>query len=220
MDTYHLPVETRQTGKKAAKAVRTAGRVPCVLYGAHTAPVHFSAEVLALRPLVHTTETYRVAFSLDGDDHEAIVKEITFHPVTDTPIHVDFQALTRGEAITITVPVHVEGNAAGVLEGGQLSQPLHEIEIRSLPRDIPGHLSVDVTALGIGDSLTVGDLQVPAGVKVLTDPELALVSVVGLKADEGLEAADAATAEAAEAQQADAAEAEDDADEAADADEA
>lgn len=178
MDTYNLPVAPRETGKKAAKAVRNAGLVPCVLYGAHTEPVHFAVETLALRPLVHSTETYRVAFSLAGADHEAIVKEIAFHPVTDHPIHVDFQALTRGEALTMTVPVHVEGTAAGVLAGGQLSQPVHEIEIRSLPKDIPGQVSIDVSALQMGDSLSVSDLQLPEGVEVLTDPALTLVSVV------------------------------------------
>jgi large subunit ribosomal protein L25 len=195
MDTYRLPVQPRETGKKATKAVRNAGLVPCVLYGTHTEPVHFSVETLALRPLIHTTETYRVAISLDGDSHEAIVKEITFHPVTDTPIHVDFQALTRGEALTMTVPVHIEGTAAGVLAGGQISQPLHEIEIRSLPKDIPGHVSLDVTALEMGDSLTVSDLSLPDGVEVLTDGDLTVVSVVAPR----VTAEDTADDEAAEA---------------------
>ena len=178
MQSYSLPVEPRDVGKKAAKAVRTAGRVPCVLYGAHTEPVHFQTEVLALRPLIHTTETYRVALAVDGQEHEAIVKEVVFHPVTDRPLHVDFQALTRGEALTMTIPVHLEGTAPGVLAGGQLSQPIHEIEIRSLPKDIPGHISVDISGLDVGDSLHVSDLSLPEGVEVLTDAERTLVSIV------------------------------------------
>lgn len=198
MDTYTLPVQPRETGKRAAKATRAADRVPCVLYGAHTAPVHFSVETLALRPLIHTTETYRVAFSLDGADHEAIVKEITFHPVTDKPIHVDFQALTRGEALTVTVPVHLEGNAVGVLAGGSLSHAIHEVEVRAMPRHIPGHLSVDISGLDIGDSVSVGDLALPEGVEMLTDADLAVVSIQGQKADAVLDAEEAAAEEAAD----------------------
>lgn len=199
MDTYNLPVEPRETGKKAAKAVRNADRVPCVLYGAHTEPVHFSVETLALRPLIHSTETYRVAFSLDGADHEAIVKEIAFHPVTDKPIHVDFQALTRGEALTMTVPVHLEGNPAGVLAGGQISQPLHEVEIRAMPRHIPGQLSLDVSALEMGDSRTVADLDLPEGIELLTDPALTIVSVVAPRVTAEDVADEEATALAGEA---------------------
>ena len=178
MDSYTLPVQPRETGKKAAKAVRNAGLVPCVLYGAHTAPVHFSTETLALRPLIHTNENYRVAISMDGEDHEAIVKEIVFHPVTDRPIHVDFQALTRGEALTMTIPVHVHGSSPGVVAGGQLSQPVHEIEIRSLPKNIPGQISIDISGLDVGDSITLGDLEIPEGVEVLGDSDLTVVSVV------------------------------------------
>ena len=181
MDTLTLPVEPRETGKKAAKATRNAGKVPCVLYGPHTEPVHFATEILALRPLIHTTQSYLIALSVDGEDHEAIVKDIAFHPVTDRPIHVDFQALTRGEMFTITVPLHVEGASPGVLAGGQLAQPLHEIEVRCLPMDIPGSISVDISGLEVGDSLHVSDLSVGDTVEVLTDAERTVVTVVAPK---------------------------------------
>lgn len=199
MDTYRLPVQPRETGKKATKAVRNAGLVPCVLYGTHTEPVHFSVETLALRPLIHTTETYRVAISLDGADHEAIVKEISFHPVTDHPIHVDFQALTRGEKLDVAVQVQLEGTAPGVLNGGSVSHAIHEVLVRAMPRHIPGHLSVDISGLDIGDALTVADLALPEGVEMLTDGDLTIVSVQGQKADAVLDAEEAAAAEADEA---------------------
>ena len=197
MDTYNLPVQPRETGKRAAKATRAADRVPCVLYGVHTTPVHFSVETLALRPLIHTSETYRVAFSLDGADHEAIVKQITFHPVTDKPIHVDFQALTRGETLDVTVQVQLEGTAPGVLAGGSVSHAIHEVLVRAMPRNIPGHLSVDISALEIGDSVTVADLALSEGVEMLTDGDLTIVSVQGQKADAVLDAEEAAAADEA-----------------------
>ena len=100
---------TRETGKKAAKATRKAGLVPCVLYGPHTEPVHFAVPTLSLRPLIHTTEQHRVTVNVGGDSLDAILKEVIFHPVTERPWHVDFQALTAGEMFTTTIPVELVG---------------------------------------------------------------------------------------------------------------
>ncbi len=177
MQTLTLHAQPRETGKKAAKAVRRDGLVPCVLYGHRTAPVHFAVEALDLRPLIHTTETYRVAVSVDGEAYEAILKTVDYHPVTDLPIHVDFQALTAGEAITMTVPIHVEGTAPGVKAGGVLSQPLHEIEIRCLPKDIPGHVTIDISTMEMGDALHVSDLDLGDAVEILTDEARTIVTI-------------------------------------------
>ena len=177
MQTITLNVQPRELGKKAVKAVRRDGNVPCVLYGSHTKPVHFSVPVLDLRPLIHTSETYLIAFAVDGEEHECIVKTVDFHPVSDVPMHLDFQALTRGEAITVTVPIRLEGMAAGVKDGGNLSQPLFELEIRCLPKDIPGHISVDVSELNIGDSLHVSDIGLSEEIELLTDLDRTLVNV-------------------------------------------
>ena len=177
MQTLTLNVQPRELGKKAVKAVRREGRVPCVLYGSHTEPVHFSVPVLDLRPLIHTSETYIVVVELDGEEYECIVKTVDFHPVSDMPVHLDFQALTRGEAITVTIPIRLEGMAAGVKDGGNLSQPLYELEIRCMPKDIPGHISVDVSDLNIGDSLHVSDIELGEAIELLTDPARTLVNV-------------------------------------------
>ena len=177
MQTLTLNVQPRELGKKAVKAVRREGRVPCVLYGTHTEPVHFSVPVLDLRPLIHTSETSVVVVELDGEEYECIVKTVDFHPVSDMPVHLDFQALTRVEAITVTIPIRLEGMAAGVKDGGNLSQPLYELEIRCMPKDIPGHISVDVSDLNIGDSLHVSDIELGEAIELLTDPARTLVNV-------------------------------------------
>ena len=177
MDTITLPVEPRDTGKKAVKAVRNAGLVPCVLYGPSTEPQHFSVPTLSLRPLIFTTENYLVSVTIGGEEHEAILKDVDFHPVTDQPLHADFLALTRGEALTMTVPVQLSGTAAGVKAGGSVSQPINEIEIRCLPKDIPGHIDVDITALEVGESIHVEDLAMGEGIEILTDPARTLVSI-------------------------------------------
>ncbi|NNF57991.1 MAG: 50S ribosomal protein L25 [Rhodothermaceae bacterium] len=179
MDTLTLNVQPRETGKKAVKATRNAGLVPGVLYGAHQEPVHFSTEVLDLRPLIHTSATHRIELVVDGasEPYDCIVKTVDFHPVTDAPIHIDFQALTEGEKLTMTVPIHLDGIAVGVKDGGVLGQPLNELELRCLPKDIPGSISVDISAMEIGDSIHVEDLSLPGEIEVLTDPARTLVTV-------------------------------------------
>lgn len=202
MDTINLTATPRPTGKKAVKAVRREDRVPCVLYGPHQEPVHFAVERLALRPVIHTAETRRIVVRLDGAEFEAIVKDVVFHPVTDTPLHVDFQALTKGEKLTITIPVHVEGVSPGVRAGGSLSQPLYEIEIRCVPADIPGHVTVDISKMEIGDSVHVSDLQLSDAIEVLTDAEQTVVTISAprLEVEPGeAEAAVGGDAEAGEA---------------------
>ena len=114
MDAIKLDVKPRETGKRAAKAIRRAEEVPCVLYGHHTDPVHFRVPALDLRPLIYTAETHRVELALDGEAYDCIVKQIDFHPVTDMPIHADFLALTEGETIDLTIPVVTVGTATTV----------------------------------------------------------------------------------------------------------
>ncbi len=176
MDAITLDVQPRELGKAAARAVRRAEEVPCVLYGPHQEPVHFRVPVLAMRPLIFTTETHRVAFSLGGEEFDCILKDVTYHPVTDVPVHADFYALTAGEAITVTVPVVLVGVAPGVKAGGMLSQPLNEVEVRCLPADIPGHLEIDISGLDIGDSLHVSDLAVE-NAEIETDPARTVVTI-------------------------------------------
>ena len=182
MQSIILPTQPRETGKKASKAARREGLVPCVLDGRTTAPVHFSVETLALRPLIFTTETRTVDMTVDGEDYSAIVKDITFHPVSEQPTHVDFLALTAGEALTMTVPIQLEGDAPGVKAGGLLSQPLFELEIRSLPKNIPGHVSIDVSHLELGESLHVENILLGDEIEVLTDPHRTVVTIVAPRA--------------------------------------
>ena len=182
MQSITLPTQPRETGKAAAKATRRAGLVPCVLYGRTTDPVHFAVETLDLRPLIFTTETRTVDVTVEGEDYNAIVKDITFHPVSEQPMHVDFLALTAGEALTMTVPIQLEGDAPGVKAGGLLSQPLFELTIRSLPKNIPGHVSIDTSMLELGESLHVEDIVLGDEIDVLTDAHRTVVTIVAPRA--------------------------------------
>ena len=189
MDTITLQAEARTPGKTTSKQIRREERVPCVLYGPHTEPVHFSLGVLEMRPLIYTHEQHRVTVNLDGEAYDCLLKHVDFHPTKDVPTHADFIALTAGEAITVTVPITLQGTAPGVKAGGTISNPLHELEIRCLPKDIPGHIDVDVTKLEIGDSIHVSDLDL-GDLEVLTEGSRTIVSVAAprVEAAEGEEA--------------------------------
>lgn len=183
MESILLHVESRDLGKRATKAVRNSDSVPCVLYGPELEPVHFQVTELSLHPLIFTHETHIVEVSLDGNSWSCILRDIDFHPVTDRPIHVDFQLLTEGQAIRVTIPVQLVGTPPGQLEGGVTQQGVTEIEIECLPKDIPSHLELDISALNIGDTLHVSDLEVE-NATILTSLDSTVVSVSGAAPEE------------------------------------
>jgi large subunit ribosomal protein L25 len=210
MDAISLQVEPRTPGKSASRAIRREEKVPCVLYGPHAEPTHFSVPVLDLRPLIYTSETHTVSIALDGETYDAILKEVIFHPVTDVPQHADFYALTAGETITMTVPVVLVGDAKGVKAGGSLLQQINELDIECLPKDIPSQVEINVADMEMGDSVHVSELSIE-NVTILTDADRTVVSVVAPRAvvEEEAEADETALDELAQDGAEDAAEAAD-----------
>lgn len=185
MQAIKLNVEPRDLGKTAAKAVRNAGNVPCVLYGSDMDPIHFQVSEVSLRPLIYTHEMHTVDIVLDGDEWSCILRDIDFHPVTDRPLHVDFQLLREGQEIRMTVPIQLVGTPVGQLEGGVTQQIISEVEISCLPHDIPGHVELDVSELNIGDTLHVSDIAIE-NVTILTPLNQTIVTVAGAMPEEEL----------------------------------
>lgn len=177
MEAITIEAQDREVGKKAARSVRRAGNVPCVLYGHHTEPVAFQVPELELKPLIYTSETHVVNIQIDGKKYNCIMKTADFHPVTDRTIHADFQVLEKGEKITLTIPVQFHGTPVGQKEGGDTQFIVHELEARCLPSSIPSHVDVDVTNLAIGDSIHIEDLEME-GVEWLGRPSQTVVTVV------------------------------------------
>jgi large subunit ribosomal protein L25 len=139
----------------------------------------------------------------DGREELAVAKEYAIHPVNDSIVHVDFMGVTRGEKFTVTVPVNVVGEAAGVKMGGSLEQLVHELEISVLPMNLPESITVDVSSLEIGDSIQVKDLDTSL-YDFSGDEDLTIVQVVAARsveeegAEEGEEGMVAEESEAAE----------------------
>ncbi|AWH73912.1 50S ribosomal protein L25 [Dokdonia sp. Dokd-P16] len=144
-------------GKKATKALRNAGLVPCVVYGGDT-PLHFSAPELAFKELVYTPDAHTVEIELDGVTVKAILQDIQFHPVTDRILHIDFYQIFEGKEVTMNIPVHFTGNSRGVMNGGVLRKTNRVLRVKALPKDLPDYLVADITNLKIGNKLYIGAL--------------------------------------------------------------
>lgn len=150
--------QRESVGKKATKALRNAGQVPCVVYGGDK-PVHFSAKELAFSNLVYTPNAHTVVITLDnGDTLNAVLQDIQFHPVTDKILHVDFYQLFEDKEISLNIPVNLVGNSRGVKNGGVLRRPYRKLRVKALPANLPDFIEVDITPLKIGDKITVGEL--------------------------------------------------------------
>lgn len=178
MEILTIQAKRREPGKKTARAARRAGEVPCILYGPSIDNVSFQVPEITLKPLIFTSETHRVEVKVDRKKWTCILKHIDFHPLSDTPIHADFQVLVKGSKITMMVPVQYHGVPVGQIEDGGDTQVIaHELEVTCLPDNIPSHIDVDVTSLRIGDSIHIGNLSVE-GVEFTGSADRTIVTVV------------------------------------------
>jgi len=140
-------------GKKATKALRNAGEVPCVLYGGDEV-THFSAPSIAFKDLVYTPDVHTVDLVMnDGKKVNAVLQDIQFHPVTDEILHMDFYKFEDDQEITMEIPIHAEGIPKGVKNGGVLRFNLRRLSVRGLAANLPDYIVADVTPLKIGQKL-------------------------------------------------------------------
>jgi len=143
-------------GKKATKALRNAGQVPCVLYGGNAKPMHFVTEEISFNDLVYTPDVHTVEIKFgDGEKFDAILQDIQFHPVTDAILHVDFYEISDKKPITMEIPIHSEGVPKGVKNGGVLRYNLRRLKVRGLAQELPDYITAKVTKLKIGQKLYV-----------------------------------------------------------------
>ena len=151
--------QRESVGKSSTKALRNAGKVPCVVYGGEK-PVHFSADEISFSKLVYTPDAHTVIISLDGKEQiSAIIQDIQFHPVSERILHIDFFQLFENKEINMTIPVKFSGNAPGVrLEGGLLFKNKRKLYVKALPKNLPDFISVDISNLHLNDKITIQDL--------------------------------------------------------------
>ena len=171
-----------ETGKKASKLIRKEGLIPCNLYGEKRGDnnlpeaMAFVAPFTELRKAVYTPHVYVVNLNIDGKEHKAIIKELQFHPVKDTLLHIDFYEINEQKPITIGIPVKLNGLAQGVRDGGRLSLIVRKVNVTAKYQDIPETLDIDVTDLTIGKSIKVGDLNFE-GLEMATSKEVVVCTI-------------------------------------------
>ncbi len=169
--------------RTGVKKLRQAGRVPAVIYGRQNPALNLEIGVKEMENLIHHSgsENILVDLSIEGTasiKRLALVQEIQHHPLTGKLVHVDLHEVVETEKVTVTVPVETVGEAAGVKTGGGvLEHVLFRLKVRALPKDLPEFLEVDVTSLEIGKSIHIGDIKPPAGVEILGDKKVVVISV-------------------------------------------
>ncbi len=193
----------RETGKKGAKGCRKMGLLPGVLYGKDNQSVSLSVNPKDLSRVLHTHAGANaiIRLTVAGSESEpmtVVVKDLQIDPMKETMQHVDFCSISLDETIRTTVPFQLVGESPGVKQGGILEHSLWELEIETLPLNIPDYIDVDISGLQMGDSLSVADLILPDGVTVLTDWDAAVVSIASPRVEEVVEAAAAPEIEGAE----------------------
>lgn len=202
METLEIQANARAAGgKNHARRLRRSGKIPAVLYGPKTQAValeldkkDFSTRVA----LLQGSHLVRLKSSVpELAEKVALVKEMQFHPISGDVTHADLYEVDLAAKIQVQVPLRFVGKAAGVTRGGILQPIVREVEVECLPMDIPGFFDVDVSALDIGDSIHVEEIQMPADVTLVFESNFAVVTVVTPTVEEAPAAAAPAEGEVA-----------------------
>ena len=162
-------------GKNDSQKVRQEGNVPCVLYGGDK-QVHFYSPVILFRDLVYTNEAHFVHLNIEGEECQAIMQEVQFHPVSEIILHVDFLRISDERKIKMDIPTRLVGQAPGVAKGGLLVRKRASLKVYGFPKDMPDHIDIDCSELDFHHAIKVADMKV-AGLEFL-DPKAAAIAAV------------------------------------------
>ena len=193
----------RAIGKAAARKIRREGKVPAIVYGQGADPEPVAVPSRDLQHILAGAGGANTLINLDLSGREELVlaRQVVRHPVRHTLMHLDFIRVRRDQAVSAEVPIHLIGEAAGVREGGLVEQATFTLSIEAKPGDLPAAIEVDVSALNIGDQITVADLSLPSGVITTQEPGDLVANVTmprGLDLPEAAEAAEGEEGEGAE----------------------
>ncbi len=182
-----------EKGKTAAKTLRKQGLVPCILYGNKTENVDFSVLAADLKGLIFTPNSYIVNIDINGQKYAGILREAQYHPVTDAILHLDFYRVDSSKPVAIDIPVAITGNSEGVKQGGKLQILNRKLKVSAMVDKLPDSLPIDITTLGLGKSISVGDLEYD-GLTILTPKSSIVCTIKMTRAALGAQAAAAAEA--------------------------
>jgi large subunit ribosomal protein L25 len=191
-----------QTRRGGVKKLRDTGRVPAVIYGRQAKPQNLEISAKEIGDLIHhsASENMLVDLSVENDARAkrlALVQEVQHHPLDGKVLHVDFHEVAENEKVIVQVPVETVGEAAGVKTGGGvLEHVLFKLKVRCLPKDLPEQIVIDVSHLELGKAVHLGEVKAPAGVEIIGDKHIPVVSVALPRAEEEVAPAEGAAASA------------------------
>ena len=181
-------------GKTGSQKLRDEGLVPCVLYGGDE-QIHFYSPMILFREVVYTNEAHFVHLNIEGEESQAILQEVQFHPVSEIILHADFLRISEDRKIKMNIPIRLVGEAPGVLKGGALVRKRAALKVFGFPKHMPDHIDVDVSTLDFHHAVKVADMKLEN--LEFMDPKHASIAVVEVpRAAKILEEADAAAAAA------------------------
>lgn len=193
-------------GSAGSRRVLASGRVPAVIYGKKD-PIHITLDANEFQnKMRHFSESTLLTIKVGRKNHSVLMKDYQENVMKGIVMHVDFYEVTKGEVLRANVPVVLQGNPEGAKFGGVLEQVAHEIEVECLPKDLPEHIVIDVSGLGLNESIHLGMVTVPEGVRFLVDEATTIATVKGVKEvvtveegeEEGEEAEEGADSEESE----------------------
>jgi len=177
MESIALEASLRkETGKKSSKSIRSQDSIPCILYGKEK-NINFVVTESNFRHLLYTPNVYVINISIDGSVHNAVIKDMQFHPVSDKLLHIDFFELSEDKQVTVEIPVTLKGSSKGVREGGKLQMDKRKVKVKGLYKDIPAEIVVDITNLGVGKSIRAGEILTDGKYNIVLPKEMPVVSV-------------------------------------------
>ncbi|MDC3417933.1 50S ribosomal protein L25/general stress protein Ctc [Aquibacillus salsiterrae] len=187
-----LRAEKREDLRKSnTKQIRQAGFIPAIVYGNDKEPKTVSVSSIELLKTVRDEgRNAIIALEVDGQPVDVMLHDYQVDPLKDELLHADFYVVNMSREMDVDVAIHLEGEAQGAKDGGVLQQPLHDLAVRAKPADIPEHISVDISKLDIGDSITVADLKGSNLYEILADDETVIVSILPPQAEAKEEEAD------------------------------
>ena len=162
-------------GKKDSKKLREDGSVPCVIYGGDE-QIHFHAPMILFRDLVYTPGANFVKLNIEGQEIDAILQDIQFHPVSEIILHADFLQLKDDKKIKMEIPVKIIGNSPGVQQGGKILMRIRKLSLMAYPKNMPSFVEVDISGLELGKSIKVEEL-LSEDYDILNSPLVSVVSV-------------------------------------------
>lgn len=172
-------------GKKDAKMQRSQGRIPCVLYGGKD-QIQFTTDEKLFGQIIFSPDSYFINLTIDSKSYNCVLKDIQYHPVSDSILHADFIEFEVDKPLTMSVPVKFTGNAPGLIKGGQMVKKFRKLLVRALPADMPEAVVIDISNLDIDQKITIGEL-VQDKYTILEKPERYIIAIRATRASAGTE---------------------------------